>query len=132
MITENDIYDYVYTKVNTAFPDAYIASKFEPIPAAFPAVFVREIGNFSNQQNVSLGGSQGVITSTFEVQICSNKVDSPKSEVRAIEDAVDAAFVSLRYIITGKNILEDGDNGIYRKRLTYRRIWGDAETVPTA
>jgi hypothetical protein len=95
--TRNSVYNYVYDKVIQAFPDAYVSGMYEPVVPSFPAVFIREIGNFSNPENVTFGGSQDVWTSTFEVQIQSNKIDTPMSEVYEIFSVIKEAFSSLFY-----------------------------------
>ena len=96
--TRNAVYNYVYDKVIQAYPNVYISGMYEPVVPSFPAVFIREIGNFSNNENVTFSGSQDVWTSTFEVQIQSNKTDTPMSEVYEIFDVVKEAFSSLFYI----------------------------------
>ncbi len=129
MITHNQIYNNVCTKVLAVFPDAYCAGKFEPVPASFPAVFIREIGSFSNPGNVTFGGSQGVRTSTFEVQIQSNKTENPMEEANAILDVVNSAMFDMYFVLSATNILEEGENGIYRLQATYRRVIGSSDTI---
>ena len=131
VFTRNGVYDYVYTKVKTSYQNAYLSSKYEPVVPSFPAVFVREIGNFSNPSNVTFGGTQGVKTSTFEVQIQSNNPNTPVSEAYGILDVVDNAFTELNYIKQGVNVLVDGNRGAYRIAATYRRVIGSADEMPS-
>ena len=129
--TRNGVFNYVYTKVITQYENAYISSKYEPVVPSFPAVFVREIGNFSNPSNVTFSGSQDVSTSTFEVQIQSNDADTPVSEAYGILGVVDQAFTKLGYVKQGVNLLDDGSRGVFRLIATYRRITGVADVMPT-
>ena len=131
IFTKNGVFDYVYTKVIAEYPNAYISSKYEPVVPNFPAVFVREIGNFSNPSNVTFSGSQDVWTSTFEVQIQSNDANTPVSESYGILAVVDSAFTDLTYIKQGMNVIDDGSRGTYRLTATYRRITGIADSMPS-
>lgn len=131
VFTRNGVYDYVYTKVIASYPTAYLSSKYEPIAPNFPAVFIREIGNFSNPSNVTFGGTQGVKTSTFEVQIQSNDSNTPVSQAYGILDVVDNAFAELNYIKQSVNVLDDGIRGAYRLAATYRRVIGSADEMPS-
>ena len=128
--TRSAVFDYIYNKVIAQYPDAYITSVYEPIVPTFPCVFVREIGNFSNPQNVTFSGSQDVWTSTFEVQIQSNKIDTPMTEAYGIFEVVKTAFTELYYILQSVNILEEGDNGIFRMVASFRKINGIADEMP--
>ena len=129
--TRNGVFNYVYNKVILAYPNAYISSKYEPVVPHFPAVFVREIGNFSNPSNVTFSGAQGVSTSTFEVQIQSNDSNTPISQAHGILDVINEAFTELVYIKQGVNIIDDGSRGTYRLVATYRRVIGDADEMPS-
>ena len=128
--TRNAIYDFVCDKVLSEYPDAYISSKYEPIAPSFPAVFIREIGLVHNPANVTFSGVQDVRTSTFEVQIQSNKKDTALSEVYDILNIVTAAFVKLYFILETTNLLEENDDGLFRLRAAYRRVIGAADEMP--
>lgn len=128
--TRNAVFDFIYRKVIEQHPDAYISSVYEPIVPSFPCVFIREIGNFSNPSNVTFSGSQDVWTSTFEVQIQSNKIDTPMTEAYAIYDVVKAAFTKLYYVLQSINVLEEGDSGVFRMVASFRKINGIADEMP--
>ena len=130
--TRNGVYTYVRGKVITAHSSAYISGVYETTPASFPAVFIRETGNFSNPTNVTFAGSQGVWTSTFEVQIQSNDADTPATEAYGILATVDAAFANLSYIKQNVNVIDDGTRGKFRLVATYRRVTGVSDSMPTA
>ena len=129
--TRNSVYNYVYSKVIAQYPDAYIASVYEPIVPRFPCVFIREVGNASNPPNVTLSGAQNVWVSTFEVQVQSNKTDMPMSEAYGIYEVVKSAFTSLFYVLQSVNVLEEGDNGIFRLVAQFRKINGIADKMPS-
>ena len=128
--TRNAVYNYVYDKVIQAYPDVYISGMYEPVVPSFPAVFIREIGNYSNNENVTFSGSQDVWTSTFEVQIQSNKTDTPMSEVYAIFEVVKEAFSSLFYIHVNTNNIGTYDSENYRIVASFRRVIGKADEMP--
>ena len=129
--TRNGVFNYVYNKVIVGFPNAYISSKYEPVVPSFPAVFIREISNFSNPSNVTFAGIQDVWSSTFEVQIQSNSANTPVSEAYGILEVVDRAFMNLCYVKSGVNVIDNGTNGTFRLTATYRRITGAADEMPT-
>jgi len=128
--TRNRVYTYVYNKVISAYPSAYISSKFEPVVGSFPAIFIREIGNFSNPANVTFSGTQDVWTSTFEVQIQSNDANTPATEAYNILSVVDGAFTELFYVKQAVNVIDNGITGAFRLVATYRRVTGIADTMP--
>lgn len=129
--TRNAVYSYVHDKVIAAFPNAYVSGMYEPVVPSFPAVFIREIGNFSNQENVTFSGSQDVCTSTYEVQIQSNKADTPMTEVYEIFSVVKEAFYSLFYLHISTNNIGTLDDKNYRIVASFRKVIGEADSMPT-
>lgn len=129
--THNAIYTFVESKVLNAYPDTYVASVYEPIVPHFPVVFIREIGNQHNSTAVTMSGVQGVRTSTYEVQIQSNSKDTPLTEAYSLLNEVTDAFVQLFYILESVNVLEDGSNGLFRLRASFRRVIGSADQMPS-
>lgn len=128
--SRNAVYDYVYNKIIEAYPDAYISGMYEPVVPSFPAVFIREIGNFSNAETVTFSGVQGVWTSTFEVQIQSAKKDAPLSEVYDILNVIKEAFFSIYYILTATNNIGTANDENYRLIATFRKVNGSADVMP--
>lgn len=130
-ITRNAVYNYIYDAVKTDLPDIYITSVYEPVPEELPAVILREIGDFRNAENMTFTGAQGVRTSTFEVQVVTGKTNGLLSEAYEILEIVKNAFFGLHYNETSVVIVEDGGNGRYRLRASYRRVICDTDTLPT-
>lgn len=130
--SRDGIYNYVYDAIIAAYPTAYIASVFEPVPASYPAVLIREIGRYTEQKAITLSGEQGVKRLTFEVQVSSNKETAPAAEAFAIDDVITEAFARLNFVEDNRAILEDGENGMYRLKSTFRRVVGAADDMPTA
>lgn len=131
-ITRNAVYNYVHNAVETAHPTAYIAGIYEPVPEHLPAVFLREISDLRNKANMTFTGVQGVRTSTFEVQTVSGHTNGSMSEAYALLETVRQAFFALHYNETNVLIIEDGQDGNYRLRASYRRVIGDADTLPSS
>ena len=77
-------------------------------------------------------GVQGVRTSTFEVQTVSGHTNGSMSEAYALLETVRQAFFALHYNETNVLIIEDGQDGNYRLRASYRRVIGDADTLPSS
>ena len=130
-ITRNVVYNYIDNAVTTAMPNVYVTGVYEPLMAQMPAVILRETDDFRNPENMTFTGVQGVRTSTFEAQIVSSRVNGSLSEAYAILEIVKSAFFTLLYNETSVAIVEDGSTGRYRLRATYRRVIGDADTIPS-
>ena len=130
-ITRNVVYNYIDNAVTTAMPNVYVTGVYEPLMAQMPAVILRETDDFRNPENMTFTGVQGVRTSTFEAQIVSSRVNGSLSEAYAILEIVKSACFTLLYNETSVAIVEDGSTGRYRLRATYRRVIGDADTLPS-
>lgn len=129
--TRNAIYDRLESRLEREFPHIYVSSVYEPVPASFPAVFVRETGMFSNDRNISISGLQNVWTSTFEIQIQSNLENGASQEVFDILDIVHDEMITLYYVLINRIIVDNGaTSGIFRMATTYRRITGAADEMP--
>lgn len=131
-ITRNAVYNYVSNALTTTYPTLYVASVYEPIPAQLPAVFVREISDLRNSENMTFTGVQGVRTSTFEVQVVVSKTNGSMFDCYQILDVARSAFFALIYNETNVSIVEDGQNGSYRLRASYRRVIGNEDTMPSS
>ena len=105
---------------------------YEPVVPSFPVVFIRETGKFSNTETVTLSGVQGVWTSTFEVQIQSNKADTPLTEVYGILEVVQTAFSSIYYLLTAVNNVGTADADTFRVVATFRKVNGEADEIPSS
>lgn len=131
-ITRNAVYSYIYDAVVAEYPTMYVSGVYEPVPAELPAVFIREIGDFRNKENMTLAGNQGVRTSTVEVQVVSSRLNGSLSQAYAILETVRTACFELFYNETNVVVVEDGNSGMnYRLRASYRRIIGDSDEMPT-
>ena len=131
-ITRNAVYNYIHDAVAEVYPKMYIAGAYEPVPESMPAVFIQEIGDFRNVDNMTFTGAQGVRTSTVEVQIVCGRVNGSLSEAYTILETVRSACFELFYNETNVVTVENGTNGMnYRIRATYRRVIGAADTLPS-
>lgn len=131
-ITRNAVYNFIHDAVADAYPSMYIAGAYEPVSPSKPAVFISEIGDFRNRENMTFSGAQGIRTSTVEIQIVSGRMNGSLSEAYAILEIVRNACFRLFYNEANVIIVENGDNGTnYRLRATYRRVIGDADEMPT-
>ena len=130
-ITRNAVYNFIHDAVKTAMPTVYVTSVYEPLTAQLPAVILRETDDFRNRENMTFTGVQGVRTSMFEAQVVSSRTNGSLSEAYDILEVVKQAFFNLVYNETNVVIMEDGSTGRYRLRATYRRVIGDADTLPT-
>lgn len=131
-ITRNAVYNYIHNAVAAVHSGIYVSGAYEPVPPSMPAVFIREAGDYRNRENMTFTGEQGVRTSTLEIQIVSGRLNGSLSEAYTILETVRAACFALHYNETNVALMEDGTNGAnYRLKVSYRRVIGDADTMPT-
>lgn len=129
-VTRVAIFNYIYDKITAEMPDVYVVGRYEPVPASIPAVFIREMREISERDNMTFSGVQGVVTVTMEAQIITHSLNNAMSENEDIESIVEQAFKELFFRRTYSNVVDDGRNGLYRLRITYERTIGDADKMP--
>lgn len=128
--TKNGIYTYVVNKVKTEFPDIYHTSRYEPVPASFPCIYIIERGKTEYIRNMSLDRIDDQWAATYEVQVLSNKEEGAEDEANAIMDLANLAF---REMYFQREMIEDigtKSSTSYRTVARFRRIIGGGEDMP--
>ena len=130
MVTFNDIYTVIRNAVKAEYPSAYCTSKYEPVPSEFPAVYVSQVGRSTPQGTITFSTSATYSEYTIQIQIFSNKTDTPKSECDAIYTVIKRALEGERLFVE-KNAfpLENADTSIYRFQAQFTRLFGDGDAL---
>lgn len=136
-LTHNVIYTKICDAVLSVNENAYCSAVFNPVPASFPAVFVREVNRKVNRRYVDLECTDEQYTSTYQVQVFSNLKTGAMSEAYSILDAIKASFKKMYYIEDMERQLDNIDPSIYRLVAEFTRTIGSGDLtespeVPTA
>lgn len=128
--SRNAVYTRIRNAVKAEYSDAYVTGVIAAVPSKSPAVMVQEVSLYNNPEAQTIGYTQGVRTSTFEVHVFSNKANTGMTECYNIMETVKAAFVKLGYLHTTQTIAEDGTDSKYRLVARFRRVIGEADEMP--
>ena len=94
---ENDVFNYIATKVRKAYPNIYLSGDLNLNPAQFPCVYIEQADNFSLTTSRDSSSNENHVSTMFEANVYSNKQVGRKSECKAIMSIVDEAFSELGF-----------------------------------
>lgn len=129
MITFNEVYTKARAAVLSVSANAFVTSTYTPMPSRFPAVFIREIGNYTPTRYITLANTDNVREVTLEVQVYSNKTSGAKAEADGILSAVVSALKAQYFYLVSSAPVENADNTVYRVAARFRRVIGGADTI---
>lgn len=129
MITFNEVYTKARAAALSAASNAFVTSTYTPTPSKFPAVFIREVGEYTPTRYISLSNTEKVKEMTLEVQLFSNKKSGAKTEVDTILLSVESALKAQYFYLVSSAPIENADSTVYRHAARFRRIIGDADTI---
>lgn len=129
--TRSAVYTKIAEAIGAKYPKAYVTGRYVSAPAAFPAVFVREIERSRTQRNITLDFGDSQYKSTFEVQVFSNKKSNAMAEAYDIMEIIEGTFNSLYYIEDMCEALDnEKDNTIFRLAARFHRQICGGDTLP--
>ena len=120
---EDEIYDSVYRDIIAQYSDCYVTSTYVNKPPKFPCVSIVQATNqvFRYTQDTTHDEVQALLL--FDVNVYSSKVDTAKSEAKAIMNVVDDGFAKLGFVrMMLEPIPNERDASIYRLVSRYRGI----------
>ena len=126
----NGIFDYVKRSILASHSEAYVTSRREPIPRAFPCVEIRQFNKNRQINAVTLDMKDRQYITIFEVQIFSNSQNSALSEAYALEETVETAFNNLGYRVTFCQPIDNIDPSIFRIIARFERVIGMGDILP--
>lgn len=129
MITFNEVYTKARAAAISAASNAFVTSTYTPTPSKFPAVFIREVGEYTPTRYISLSSAENVKEMTLEVQIFSNKKSGAKTEVDTIFRSVESALKAQYFYLVSSAPVENVDSTVYRHAARFRRTIGGADTI---
>lgn len=129
--TNNAIYTRVRSAAKAEVASANVTQTYTPAPAAFPTVFVREIGRLTPQDTATFSNAQDISETTWEAQVFSDVRPGAKEQAYDLMDAVKSAFRSMYFIETFESPIEQADKSIFCLVARFRRIIGSGEDMPS-
>ena len=126
---ESLVFDTVYNQLSVLFPEANITAGYDEKFAVFPAVIVRETGNTPYASGNTDDCAENYTRLTYEVEVESNKVDTGRSECKAILDAVDGIMQGMKFRRIHKNRPLNVDRTVWRQYARYEVIAGKGQDI---
>lgn len=130
--TNNAIYTLVRNAVKEVFADANVTQTYVPKRAAFPTVFIREIGRLTPQETATISNAQDIYETTWEAQVFSDLHPGAKEQAYELMAIVKATLRTLYFVETFESPLEQSDKDIYCLVARFRRVIGSGEEMPTS
>ena len=129
-MTRNKIYTFVEGRVKDFNSKIYCASKLEPVPQSFPACFICEASHNERASAITLDRDDEQREVTFEVQVCSTKVNGAASECYEIIDIVEAAFKALAFLEISCSVVDNIDPAVTRVVARFTRLICALDPMP--
>lgn len=126
---ESLVFDTVYNQLSVLFPEANITAGYDEKLAVFPAVIVRETENTPYASGNTDDCAENYTRLTYEVEVESNKVDTGRSECKAILDAVDGIMQGMKFRRIHKNRPLNVDRTVWRQYARYEVIAGKGQDI---
>lgn len=129
--TNNAIYTYIESAVNTANRPVYCTSRYEPVPEDFPACYIHETDHRPSRTAVQLDFQDEQLIRSWEVQAFSNLTNGALAECYDIIADAEIAFKQLFFIETSCSQVQNADPSVVRVVARFTRVIGSADTMPT-
>lgn len=115
------ITEAVATAVEAVYPTVHITGEYTPTPPAFPCVFILELNNYTNSQDMS--GDTTHRNVLFEIDVFSNLRNGKKEQCREIAAIADGVMNRYGFFCQDlRPVPNYADASIYRMTGTYRRV----------
>ena len=128
--TFNAIYTAVEEAAQSVESSAYCSSRYEPVPDAFPAVYVEEVSRVRTPNHITLDYTDEQNRVIHEVQVWSNKQNGARTEAYAIMNAIVAAYNTHYFRLTMMSPMPITDRSIYRLVARFTKQVTGGDTLP--
>lgn len=117
---EIDIYDECARAVMNEFPNVFMSSVKTRAPAEFPAVFLYEKSNTTDENRIDSSHIEKGARITYEVRTYSNLKVGAKKQAKKLADIIDKKLISMNFKRTAYYANVDVlDASIYQVTATY-------------
>lgn len=120
----NEIYTYIRNAIKAEYPDCYVTSNSENIPSQFPTVAISEMSNVAYNKTRDTDSNENHVALAIQIDVFSNKKDTPKSECKAIMALVDSGFLELGFTRNFCEFMPNSDSNITRYTARQRAVIG--------
>jgi len=120
---EKEIFQKVYTAVNTAYPSVFITGEYVNSPSSLPALYIIESENTTYTNGRDSEKVENQATLLYEIEVYSNKTTGKKTEAKNILNVADAVMLELGFTRTSLSPVPNYlDNTIYRITARYQAV----------
>lgn len=127
---ENDVFEYVSSRVREKFDPVYITGEYVKTPSSFPCISLVEVDNAVYRNSQTTSGKENHAAITYELNIYSNKSKGRKTECKEIAAFIDELLSELNFT---RMLLEPVPNQdeptIYRMLGRYRAVVSKNKTI---
>lgn len=117
----HDVFDELYTEMQTEYPEAVMASEYVRSPADFPFVSVEQADSYQTRQRLDSSAAERFSTITLRINVYSNKTTAKQEECRTIMNILDRKLYCMNFVrISMSPIPNMEDATIYRLVAMYR------------
>lgn len=97
---ENEVYTRCATAIRSAFPQADVSGIFVNEPSTFPhvSIVMRDCSEWQGSRDSSY--REKIVDAMFEVNVYSDRKDTPKSEAKAIMETISDVMRSINFTRT--------------------------------
>lgn len=129
---EADVFDMCARAVLAIEPDAFVTSEDVPVPAAFPAVSIKEVNNALRLDAQDNGGSELYANVTYDVNVYSNLTagGAARRQARELASAIDSVLNGKNFTRTFSRPMQNlADSSVYRITSRYVATIGHDGTI---
>lgn len=127
---ENEVFNFVYEKLQEMYPTAYMTGEYVKSPPTFPCISLVEMDNQIYRNTRTSDSIENHVQVVYEVNVYSNKKKGKKAECKAIIGFIDKQLESLGFTRTLLNpVPNEQDATIYRMVARYRAIISKNNTI---
>ena len=120
---ENEIFDYISSKVKAIYSDVFMSGEYVKSPPSFPAVSLVEMDNTVNTFTQTSTEIENHANLMYEVNVYSNKTKGKKSECKEIISLIDKEMTFLGFSRTMLQPIPNMDDAtIYRITARYKGV----------
>ena len=126
---DNELYTYGRNAVITEYPTAYVTGNSDNVPSKFPAVAIATISNVVYNKTRDTASNENHVAITIQVDVYSNKKDTPKSECKAIMATIDNAYLDIGFSRNFCEFIPNIDSNKTRLTARYRAVLDKNGTI---
>ena len=126
---DNEVYTLVRNAIKAEYPNCYVTSNSENIPAKFPAVAFRCISNVVYNKTRDTASNENHVAVAYQIDVFSNNKKTPLSECKAIMAVADNALLDVGFSRNFCEPMPNEDSNITRLTARHRAVFDKNGTI---